>query len=337
MRMAVLYGMGRQSLIPPWGSAGAPARCRGLQSRHGAALEPRAGLGRAAMPLRAKDSKGSHAAPGKMPPWHQSPALHAPCLSFPTGETALAWSHREHSDTQHGSAATGPALPLAQDQPPHAAGCRGEACHAGKGDALSQPAQPAPAGSSTRWHNLPPQHGGGSRDVAAMAEQSCFPRGSQADTFIPPLFQAGQAPPCSLLSGKHPGGEAELPHSLFWAAFRPPPSPRVLHSYCLCRNSAAINPPLPTGAALPALHLPEPCLVCCSPPKNYRGSQCLARERGEAPCWKPNPNAHSHPSLPQHGEARPWGCPGWRWAGGSYEHPTRPPSWGRTGASHPRS
>lgn len=59
--------------------------------------------------------------------------------------------------------------------PPHAAGCRGEACHAGKGDALSQPAQPAPAGSSTRWHNLPPQHGGGSRDVAAMAEQSCFP------------------------------------------------------------------------------------------------------------------------------------------------------------------
>lgn len=66
--------------------------------------------GWAAMPHCAKDSKGSHAAPGKMPPWHQSQALHAPCLSFPTGDSA---DMESRSDTQHSSAATGSALPLA--------------------------------------------------------------------------------------------------------------------------------------------------------------------------------------------------------------------------------
>lgn len=82
-----------------WAAPGFAERARGST-----------GVGWAAMPLCAKDSEGSHAAPGKMPLWHQSQALHAPCLSFPTGDSV---GMESRSDTQHSSAATGSALPLA--------------------------------------------------------------------------------------------------------------------------------------------------------------------------------------------------------------------------------
>lgn len=72
------------------------------------------------MQLCAKDSKGSHSGAGMMPLWHQSQALHAPCLSFPTGETALArsrWGALRHSAqlSLHRLSATaglGPARPV---------------------------------------------------------------------------------------------------------------------------------------------------------------------------------------------------------------------------------
>lgn len=176
--------------------------------------------------------------------------------------------------------------------------------------------------------------------MAAMAEQGCFPRAlRQTCSFLPYSWQ--DETPCCLLSGRHPGGETELPHSLFWAAFPPQPAPRVLHIYCLWRNSAAINPPLPAGTAhlcFPASSPSPPRAVCGvpHPSKKILGvSYCLARgRRGTMLEAKPQ---RLQPSLPQHREAGPHGCPGWRLAGGSYEHPTRPLRWGRTGAGHPHS
>lgn len=64
--------------------------------------------------------QGESCRPGKMPPWHQSPALHAPCLSFPTGETALArscWVALRHSaqlslNQLNATAGLGPAHPV---------------------------------------------------------------------------------------------------------------------------------------------------------------------------------------------------------------------------------
>lgn len=283
--------------------------------------EPRAGVGSHA--ALCKDSKGSHADLGKMPPWHQSQALHAPCLSFPTGETALAQSH--WGTLSHSAQ---PSLAPAQcycrpgTSPPSAAGCGSETCCARKGVVLSQLAQLAPPGSSTRWHSPTPEHEEGSWGMAPMAEQGCFPGliGRHAHCSF---FPGRMSPPWSLLSGKHPGGEAELPHSLFWAAFPHPPSPRVPHSYCLCRNSVAINPPMSTGAAclcFPASSPSPPRAICGAPhpSKKILGvSYCLARERrGTVQEAKPQ---CLQPSLPQHREAHPHRHPG-----GSQECPTRP-------------
>lgn len=143
------------------------------------------------------------------------------------------------------------------------------------------------------------------------------------------LVPGRMSPTMFLLSGKHPGEEAELPHSLFWAAFPPPPPPRVPHSYCLCRNSVAINPPLPTGTArlfFPASS-PPPSRAVCVPQhckKTLGSSFCLAEERrGTVLEVKPQ---HPQPSRPT-----------WRWAGGSYERSTSSLTWGRTGAGHPHS
>ena len=95
----------------------------------------------------------------------------------------------ERSDTQHGSAATSPALP-AQHQPALCAGCRREACHAGKGVALSQPAQAASPGSSTAGTAPCPSTEEGARMQQQWQSRAASPS-SQADTFIPPLLLAG--------------------------------------------------------------------------------------------------------------------------------------------------
>jgi len=213
MRIAGPHGRGEQSLVLPWGSARASGQCWGLQSRCGAAPEPRAGVGQAAMPLHAEDSKGSHAALGKMPPWHQSEALHAPCLSFPTGEMVLVRSHwgalrhparlSRHQPRTTGPAPARPVRWLPQGGLPCREGCCPESASTG-GVTWQQ----------HRRHSPVPKHRGGSQDAAAVAEQGCFPQltGRHVHSSLTP---GRMSPPCSPLSGNHPGGEAKLPHALF--------------------------------------------------------------------------------------------------------------------------
>lgn len=257
-----------------------------------------------------------------MPRWHQPQVLHAPCLSFPTGQMALAWSlwaELRHSAwlSHHQPGATagpGPACPVPWPGLP----CR-------KGVVLTQPAHmgAAPAGTAP----LP------SVEEAVRMRQQWQSRavspglpGRHAHSSLVP---GRTCPSCSLLSGEYPGGQAELPHSLFWAAFPPPLSPRVPHSYCLCRNSAAVNPPLPTGTALvlPCL-LPissQSCVWCAtSLPKVLGVCYSLTRARRGTGSQTPVPTA-----IPaRHREAHPHGDPGWR----GQEAPTSVPPGHQAGA-----
>lgn len=271
------------------------------------------------MPLCAKDSKGSHAASGKVPPWHQSQALHAPCLSFPTGDSVGTESLESTRTLSTAQPPPAQHHHRPRTSPPRAAGCRGQgrpfSCVSGHSryQLGAAPAGTAPstaegAGTRQRWQS--------------RAASPRLTGGHAHSSLIPGRMSL----PCSLLSGDHPGGEAKLPHSLFWAAFPPPPPPRVLHSYCLCRNSAAINPPPPAGAARLCFLPPEPCMVCHSPPKEYWGSSTAQLEREEALSWKSTPCAHSHP-CPSMWRLVPMGAEGGGGQEGSLGCLTRPPSW----------
>lgn len=148
---------------------------------------------------------------GKMPPWHPSQAPHTPCLSFPAV----------------GTGSLGNAEPPSTAQPPRLAQEQ-----EGKGVVLTQPAKPAPPGSSScRWHR--PGHGAGRwqqwQSGAASLLVICLPApGRMSST-------------CSLLSAKHPGREAELPCSLFGGSFSPSKSPGLAPRSGLPGNASLGN------------------------------------------------------------------------------------------------
>lgn len=135
--------------------------------------------------------------------------------------TVLARSHwgvlRHSAQLSHHRLSTtagpGPAhsVPLAATARP---------CHAKKGVALSQLAQLVPTGSSPLRHSPAPEHRGGSRDMAVMAEQGSFPRACrQTCSFLPYSWQ--DEPPMFPAFWKAPrrgGRAATLP---FLGSFSP--------------------------------------------------------------------------------------------------------------------